>query len=755
MTKRPASNEPAPSAAAAPCRHCGTFVEGAEYCCAGCELAAAILSDAGLERWYASRAEYAPRPDQAELSWKAVPVESAADGTAIARLAVDGLRCASCVWVVERLLEATPGVSEAHVSYATGRARVRWDPEQTDLAAVAGRIAAIGYRPRPATEQAPADRDLLMRLGVAAFCTANLMTLTAAVYVGWWQGMDEVWTGFFHWLTLLLATPVALWSARPFLDGALRGLAAGALHMDVPISLAVGILYGHGVVATLDGRDGYLDSLAMLVTLLLVGRVLEARGRKRVQEAVSSLAAELPVWARRVVEGGVEDVDPSELAVGDLVEVPAGSEIPADGVVVEGRSAVRMALLTGESEPRPVGPGDSVVAGGVVELAAVRVRVEATGGHTLLGRMAGALEERLGADERRDPVAPWFTAATLAAAALTWSGWTLAGSAGALEATVAVLVVACPCALALAHPLTAASGLAAAARRGLLLRSGDALVDLGAVELVALDKTGTLTRGTPEVVEASDADLRIAAGLERSSAHPVARAVIREAAKRGIALPLGTDVVETPGSGIRGVVDGVAYALRSGGPGVLALHGPDRVGRLLLRDVPRDDASDTVAALRAQGLDVAILTGDRAEVAERVAAEVGAPVLAELDPLAKAAWIEAQARPTLFVGDGLNDGPALAAAGVGVAMGTGAAASVWAADGVISDEGVGPVVAGLQIARATRQAIRRSRRRAVVYNVVAVGAAMAGLVNPLVAAVAMPISSLLVIWEAARLGRRG
>jgi len=602
-----------------------------------------------------------------------------------------------------------------------------------------------------------------VRLGVASFLAANVMLLTASLYVGWWESMSEVHATFLRWIVLVLATPSAIWCAAPFFAGAWRGMRQGVLHMDIPISLAVAILYGHGVVSTARHADGYLDSMAMLVALLLVGRVLEARSRKRVSEAVSSMAARLPARARRVVGDGIEEVTPDALRIDDRVIVSVGEEAPADGVVETGSAQVRMAMLTGESEPQQVTAGNRVVAGAVVEDGTLQVRVTAVGRETVLQQMASRLGEALDRADvptTADRIAPWFTGATLGIAALTFLGWWRLTEPGtALEHTVAVLVVACPCALSLAHPLSVAAGLGAAARRGLLLRSADALLGLAKVDLLAIDKTGTLTRGQPTVVRADDVVLRTAAGLERNSGHPIARAVVAEAVARGIPLPAATEVVEKPGLGIEGVVDGKRWRLRSGTPGAVALDDEDGlVGEILLSDVPRADAAPSLATLAEAGVDVVVVTGDRAEVARRIANQVGiTKVLAGVDPLQKANWVQARQQEghcVLFAGDGLNDGPAIAAADVGVAMGGGAASSVLIADGVISVAALGPLTAGIRAGRATREAARSSLARSVAYNVLAVSAAVLGWINPLVAAVLMPLSSLVVIWTAARVDRR-
>jgi Cu2+-exporting ATPase len=736
-------------------------VEGADdvYCCHGCALAAELIRGAGLERYYAERAAVAPRPGPLDEGWSTVPVTTDAAGVAETRLVVDGLRCASCVWVTEHLLRATPGVVEATVSYATGRATLRWLPAEVGLADLAGRIAALGYRPRLLGAEAQLDHDLLLRLGVAAFAAANIMLISAALYAGWWGGMEPRFVVLFQWAALALATPVALWCAAPFFAGAWAGLRHRVLHMDLPIALGVAVLYGHGVVATVRSEHAYVDSLAMLVTLLLAGRLLESRGRRRAAEAAVSLAATAPIFARRAATDGVAVVRADTLRPGDLIDIGAGEEIAADGTVATGEGRVRLALITGEAEPVSIARGADVVAGSVLLDGAITVTVEAVGRDTVLQQMAERL--RMAADRGTRPtsadrIAPWFTAATLtlAGGTLAWWAWT-AGWNAAVTHAVAVLVVACPCALALSRPLAAAAGLGAAARRGLLFRSADALLDLADVDLVALDKTGTVTRGALVVVEADDRTLRVAAGIERFSSHPIARAIVDEASRRGIALPRGSDVREEPGVGITGIVDERRWQLRAGGPGeVRVLGDPGDEGVIRLGDAVRPDSARIVTALGQLGLEVALLTGDHERVARRIAGETGIrTVLARIDPTGKADWVKArraEGRRVLFAGDGINDGPALAEADVGVAMGTGAASSVLVADGVISSESLGPLPAAFQAARACRRAIRANQARSIGYNILAVGAAAAGLVNPLVAAVLMPLSSALVIWGASR-----
>jgi Cu2+-exporting ATPase len=753
----------APAVHPARCPHCGVQVEADhdEFCCHGCELAASLIEQAGLGRYYEIREAPAPRPEAARLDWSGVPLERGPDGTVSCRLALDGLQCASCVWVVENVLQRTEGVRSAQVSYATGRALLSWDEQKTSLQALGARIAALGYRPRPVDAAPTADRDLLVRLGVAAFCAANVMMLAVTVYTGWFDGMDARYATLFRWAQLALTTPVALWSAVPFYRSAWAGLRAGVIHMDLPIALAVAALYVHGLVGTPLGVEGYLDSLSMLVTLLLAGRVLEVRGRRQAAAAASAIAAGLPSTARRVTEEGVQTVPVSELQPGDLVEVGLGEEVPADGTVAWGSASVGLSLLTGESEPVRIGPGELVVAGAPVVDGAVAVRVVRVGERTLGRRMAAevlASVDRPVAPTPADQLAPLFTAFSLAAAALTLIGWTSIGGVGVgIERMAAVLVVACPCALGLSWPLAVSAGLHALARRGVLLRSGDALQRLVGLDIIALDKTGTVTGGVPVVVSADDEVLRLAAGLERASSHPIAAAIRQAAALRGLALPIATELHEEPGLGVSGVIGGQRWTLRAGGPGEVWLRGEQLAGRIELRDVRRPDAPSVIEALRARGR-VVMLTGDHPEVAEPLARSLGLQEHhARMSPQDKAHWIaqqQLQGRRVLFVGDGLNDGPALVQADLGLAMQHGAPSSVLAADGIVFGEGLGPVLAALKVAEVVQATVRANLLRSVLYNVSAVGLAALGFVDPLVAALLMPASSLLVLWGALAVERR-
>ncbi len=748
-----------------PCPHCGTLVEGPEgtFCCHGCATAAQLLSETGLSSWYDTRQQQAPRSQRAAaIAWDTLPTRPTEDGVECT-LQVGGLRCASCVWVTEQVLQRTPGVKEAYVSYATGRTRLTFDPEVVALADLADRIATLGYTPQPAGADQVADRDLMIRTGVATFCAMNVMGLSVGLYAGWLDGMSETFVRLFQQLSLWLATPAVLWCAVPFYKGAWGGLKNRTLHMDLPISLAILVMFAHGLVATfLHLGEPWFDSLTMLVALLLAGRMLEARGRRRTAEAAASLAAVVPATARKVVGDAIEQVPSDQLAEGDVVLVAMGEEVPADGVALTGGARARMSLLTGESRPVTIAAGDELVAGAVIDEGHVELRVTRTGSDTVVQKMAQQLEKAC--DQREevsaaDRLAPVFTAGTLGLAALTLAGtWAFVDASEAIRRTIAVLVVACPCALALSAPMVRAAGLGAAARRGLLLRSGSALLSLAEVDQVVIDKTGTATEGEPRVVRADDEALRVAAALERTSAHPIARAILSATAERGIPIPTAQQVREIPGEGLRGRLDGHDWTLGAGDGGQVVLRRDDGAWwPIELQDIPRSDTPVAIARLKDEGAAVELLTGDHVDVARAIGDQVGADrVTAQVSPSDKQQILaarQAEGHHVLFVGDGLNDGPALAQADVGLALSSGAVSSVLVSDGVILGGHLSALPTALRIGRLVRRRERLNLWRSGAYNVLAVGAAMAGLVNPLVAAILMPLSSGLVIGSAASLER--
>jgi Cu2+-exporting ATPase len=714
-------------------------------------------------------------------------------------LFLEGLRCAGCVNRVERALRESSGVSEASVNYTSHRAWLVYDPERTDPEALVASVeslgyAAIAYDPS-ALEGGPRReaRHALSRVLVAAFLAGNVMLLSVALYIGSYQGLDAETRRFLRWLALALSVPAVTWCGLPFWRGAWHGLRRFEITMDVPIVLGMSIAFAVGVAGTLAEADHlYIDSAAMIVFLILLGRTLESRARARATDAVDRLAALAPATALRRTADGFEEVSASALRVGDRVLVPAGQRIPADGRIVRGATEVDESLLTGESQPVLREIGDEVTGGSRNALGEIEIEVQAEVGAGTLARLAALLERaqttRPEIQRLADRVAAVFAPSVLGVALLTAVGWQLSG-AGWLDtalAAAAVLIVACPCALGLATPMAITAAVGRTAALGMLVKSGEALERLARVNVVLFDKTGTVSEGRFAVEEiASDDDdalLRLAAEAEGSSTHPVAEALRRAAQARGLQWGEREQRTALPGRGIeagegatrllvgsrslleeRGVqvppaFDEAGTKLAARGLSLAWVAEGDRArGVIGLMDPPRDDAREAVSRLRALDQRVALLSGDHAPAVAIAAARAGIDANeAELTPEAKVARV-AQLREggdvIAMVGDGINDAAALAAADVGVAMARGSDITLQAADLVVRSPRLGAVPDAVALSRATLRRIRENLGFALAYNAVAIPLAVLGVLQPLHAAIAMSLSSLVVTGNAARLLR--
>jgi Cu2+-exporting ATPase len=717
-------------------------------------------------------------------------------------LFLEGMRCTGCLHRIERALRAAPGVEEASVNYTAQRALVRYAAERTNADALVAAVEALGYGALPydpaALERGPQReaRGALVRLLVAAFLAGNVMLLAAALYIGSYQGIDAATRRFLRWTALALSLPAATWCALPFWRGALAGLRRLAITTDVPIALGIALAFAAGVAGTWAEADHlYLDSAAMIVFLILLGRTLESRSRARAAGAVDRLAALAPATALRRGAAGLERVPAAALRAGDRVRVPAGERIPADGRVREGASEVDEALLTGESRPVLREPGDLVTGGTRNALGELEIEVVAPAGAGTLARLAALLERAQGERPRvqrlADRVASVFAPALLVAAGATALAWRLAGAPWIDTglAAAAVLIVACPCALGLATPAALTAAIGRAASLGILVKSGEALERCARVDTAVLDKTGTLSEGRLAVEEvaaapgvAEDAVLAAAAAAEGASLHPAAEALRRAAGERGLALGDPQPRRTLPGRGVeagagaerllvgsrallaeRGVA--VPAALAEAGAKLGArgaslawvARGAAALGVVAFVDPPRADAAQAVRRLARLGLRVALISGDHADAVAQAAARTGvAEAHAEQSPEAKlerVTRLRSAGRCILAAGDGINDAALLAAADVGAAMARGSDVALHAAHLVIRAPRLGALADAVELSRAALRRIRQNLALALAYNAAAIPLAMAGVLEPLHAALAMGLSSLLVTANSARLLR--
>ncbi len=813
------SANPARPVPADACFHCGLPVPaGAEFsvtidgarrsmCCRGCEAVAKAIVDGGLTDYYRHRTTAAPTGRElvpAFLREAAVYDHPAvqksfvrAEGEHVreAALILEGITCAACVWLNERHLAALPGVVSVHVNYATHRMRVRWDERRLKLSDILAAVTRIGYLAHPydpgrSQQLLEQERKIMLRrLGLAGVMAAQVMVLAEALYLGTDTGAESEFAGFFYWVSLLLTLPVLAYSATPFFKGAWNDLKHWRAGMDVPVVLGIlgAFVASLWTTVTHEGTV-YYDSVTMFVFFLLGGRYFELRARTRAAEAAEALVRAVPATATRLTDGTEQVIAVAELGPGDTVLVRPGETVPADGTVVDGRSSVDESLLTGESLPLAKQPGARVVGGSINVESPLTVRLTQVGADTVLAAILRLLDRAQTEKPRlallADRAAAWFTGAVLIVAALTALWWWQRDPAAWLPITVAVLVITCPCALSLATPtaLTAATG--ALTRAGLLITRGHALETLARATHFVFDKTGTLTEGRLRLLEtrtlaarSQDECLRLAGALERHSEHPVARAL--RAAVPG-PLPAATEVGNTPGAGLQGVIENETYyigtpafvreragatveetllaALRAAGGTVVILA--SRAGALaafVLGDTLRPEAHALVNALKAQGKQILLLTGDHEQAARRVGEALGIDEVAwELSPADKLARVRAlQARGAVvaMVGDGVNDAPVLAGASVSIAIGGAADVAAASADMILLSPRLDALRTGLDAAGRTLAIVRQNLGWAVAYNVIAVPAAVLGFVTPWLAALGMSLSSLLVVANSLRLLR--
>jgi len=704
-----------------------------------------------------------------------------ADGTAHMTFAVEGVGCAGCIRKIENGLAKLPGVVDARLNFTQRRLAVDWRDGEIDAARIVGELERIGYRAHPfAPERGEADEArhakwLLKCLAVAGFAAMNVMLLSVSVWSGNVSDMTPETRDLFHWLSALIALPAAAYAGQPFLHSAWRALRARHTNMDVPISIGVVLALGLSVYETAThAAHVYFDSALMLLFFLLCGRYLEQAMRRKTRLFAGNLASHKAEFAHRLDgTGTLTRVPVAALQPGDRVLVRPGELVAADGVILSGTSDVDESLVTGETTHRAVAAGATVYAGSINFSGALTLQVTAAGSGTLADEVERLLQKATEAKSRTvrlaDRAARLYAPVVHATAALTAIGWLIAGASlhDAIVTAIAVLIITCPCALALAIPAVQVVAAGNLFRSSVILNSGDAIERLAEVDTVIFDKTGTLTLPDPDVDGSSvdPATLECAARLALSSRHPLAAALARRARQR-VPYP---EAVEEPGQGVRAVIEGEVARLGSAGfcrIADAAAHGGDasfiffahggRTARIPVRQRLRSDAVAVTQALAARGFDLMILSGDRAEAVRPVAQQLGVRQWhAGLTPAEKIAAIEllkAQGRRVLMVGDGLNDAPALAAAQVSLSPITAAHLSQAHADAIFLGDRLAPVLRALAVARQARALMRQNLALTVVYNTLAVPIAILGLVTPLIAAVAMSGSSILVTLNALRAG---
>jgi len=723
-------------------------------------------------------------------------VAGVGDGRVRAELRIDGLKCGACLWLLEALPRLAAGVVSSRVDIGRSAIVLEWNPEATSLGRIADRIAGLGYPVRPLgalasrEEWRRQDRRWLVDLGVSGAIAGNAMAIAFALYGAQLSWMDTPTRQFLQWASAGLAALAVAWPGRIYLRNAWAAIRSRTPHMDLPIGLALLAGLVGGSAMTLAGQPGvYFESVTMLVFLLLAGRFVQFRQQRRARHEIEVLCALVPQTAVRMLpEGNTEEVPSDALRIGDVIHVPAGESIPADGTLRSTEAWLDMQLLTGESRPVRVAAGGAVFAGVRTTAAPVTVTVTASGSATRAAGIARMVEEAAG---RRPPVvefanriAGWFLVAVVAVTVVTGIAWWFIDPARMPGIVIAMLVVTCPCALGLATPLTMVASLGKAARAGILVRGGDVLERLARPGTLVLDKTGTVTEGAMRVMRVAGdrGSVARAAAVESRSVHPVARAIAELGASGPAACHAIEEVSERAGKGITARVDGRAMAIgnaslmrskdvavdaamdaaagameRDGlGPVFVAEDGAVRavVG---VGDPMRADAPALVRSLAARGWRVHLCSGDVPSLVDRAGDALGidhAHRAGGQDPEAKMRTIESiRSRPVVMVGDGVNDMPAMAAADVGIAVRQGARATLDRADVALTGGGLSQVVSLVDGAARTMRTVHVNFGISVAYNLVGAVLAATGVINPLIAAVMMPLSGLTVTAVALRMPR--
>lgn len=791
------------------CDHCGLEypdevmikeeVDGTlhHFCCRGCQGVYHLLGSEGLDSFYSKVGDVKLSPpkeftDDVERfdleSFTKKYVKQEGDFSSIA-LILEGIHCAACVWLNERVLTQLDGIVDANINFTTHKAKITWDHTKLTLSKIIETIRAIGYNaypydPASGEERANKQRrEYISRMAVALVATMNIMWLALSRYVGFFSGMEEDIRQLIYVAEFILATPVLFYSGWIYYRGAYYGLRNRIINMDLLVATGASAAYFYSIYAAFVlGAEPYFDSVAMIITFVLIGKFFEVRSKKSAVDAIDTMVSSIPQEIIVVKDGIKMQKSIEEVMEGDLVECRAGDKIIFDSTIEIGDASIDTSSITGESIPETAGPGDTVISGSINLDGTLLLKVEkdyhSSTLYSIITLIEDAINKKPKIEQLANRVSEYFSMTILSIAVLAFIGWYFIMD-GSFEAslliTISVVIVACPCALALATPIATLVGIGTAMKRGVLFKATQYIETLAKADVLLMDKTGTLTKGRPEVLRADIAesdDLKLVYSLVEGSNHPVSKGVANylkhlDDTVNTVALEQVKSIqargVSAQYEGKRLVGGNVAF-LREEGVAcdivsehllfVCAVDGAI-VATFELDDPAKEDAADMVGAMRSMGLEVMMLTGDHEASAERIAQAVGIDTYrAGMMPTDKADMVDRlheEGKVVVMVGDGVNDSVALSKADIAIAMHSGADVAIDVSDIVVLDDRLASLKAAFLLGRRTYGFIKQNMAISLAYNTVTIPLAVAGYIIPLVAAIAMSLSSLMVVANSMRI----
>ncbi len=793
------------------CTHCGlefdesVMIKEQEgerelyFCCKGCEGVYHLLNQKGLDSFYEqlgnNKLEPVTLQDSDDLErfdlegFHKKYVKTNSDGFKEINLIIEGIHCSACVWLNEKVLHQTPGIIEATINYSNNKAKVVWDSDEIKLSKIIETIRAIGYNAYPYDPKLQEEKAVKLRneyytrILVGVFATMNIMWIAIALYTGYFTGMEQSKKDILHIAEFVLATPTLFYSGWIFFRGAYYGLKNRFINMDLLVSVGATLAYIYSIWAMVTKNgEVYFDSVTMIITFVLVGKYLEILSKKKAADTLDKILGSTPTEAM-VVEGNnrklkaIETIEP-----GEIIELKAGEKVVIDGVLTKGKALFDLSVLTGESEPILKEEGDEIVSGSVVIDSLVEYKTTKRANNSLLHNMtellSDAVTKKPKIEQLANQISGYFSITILLLALLTFIGWYFFMDVGfekSLIIAISVIVIACPCALGLATPMATLIGISKAAKEGILFKEASKIETMAKATILALDKTGTITVGKPVVVnyaEYDDYDKNLLYSLVASSNHPVSMGVKRYLLEHYENLEK-IDFESTKEVQAKGVVatkekqkllggniellkaNGVEFELNSENTLYIFAIDGKVVASFELRDIVKPAAKEFIDSIKAMGIKVVMLTGDRAEVAQNIAKELGIDdVKANLLPADKAAVIDSYHKDgevVVMVGDGINDSIALAKSDIAIAMGSGADIALEVSDVVLLNSSLESLKSAFILAKNVFRAIKENLALSLLYNVIAVPLAIMGFVTPLIAALAMSLSSLTVVANSFRI----